>query len=119
MNEKYKAQQLKSSEYYAGVIDVRFTPEVEIPLEITVKKGDPIYEYRGFFGRKRVQIGEEQENKFRISEPDDYHSYYSQTLSSLESKRYHRISGPAAWRGRRNDVPGRCKAVGQKVYCTV
>ena len=92
MNEKYKAQQLKSSEYYTGVIDVRFTPEVEIPLEITVKKGDPIYEYRGFFGRKRVQVGEEQENKFRISDPDDYHSYYSQTLSSLESKRYHRIA---------------------------
>ena len=43
MNEKYKAQQLKSSEYYTGVIDVRFTPEVEIHIERTTKKGDPIY----------------------------------------------------------------------------
>ena len=83
MNEKYKAQQLKSSEYYTGVIDVRFTPEVEIHIERTTKKGDPIYEYHGFFGNKKVQVGEYQE---------DYHSYCSGTLSSLESSRYHRIS---------------------------
>lgn len=92
MNEKYKAQRLKSSEYYIGVIDVRFTPEVEIPIERTTKKGDPIYEYHGFFGNKKVQVGEYQEDKFYLKDPEDYHSYCSGTLSSLESNRYHRIS---------------------------
>lgn len=92
MNEKYKAQQLKSSEYYTGVIDVRFTPEVEIPIERTTKKGDPIYEYHGLFGNKKVQVGEYQEDKFYLKDPEDYHSYCSGTLSSLESKRYHRIA---------------------------
>lgn len=92
MNEQYKAQQLKSSEYYTGVIDVRFTPEVEIPIERITKKGDPIYEYHGFFGNKKVQVGEYQEDKFCLKDPEDYHSYYSQTLSSLESNRYHRIA---------------------------
>lgn len=91
MNEQYKAQQLKSSEYYTGVIDVRFTPEVEIPMERTTKKGDPIYEYHGFFGNKKVQVGEYQEDKFCLQDPEDYHSCIG-TLSSLESKRYHRIA---------------------------
>jgi hypothetical protein len=92
MNGKYKAQQLKSSEYYTGIIDVSFIPESEIPIELKARKGDPVYEYRGLFGNKRVQVGEYQEDKFSISDTEDYHSYCcGETLGNLESSRYHRI----------------------------
>ena len=92
MNEKYKAQQLKSSEYYTGIIDVSFIPESEIPIELKAKKGDPIYEYRGLFGNKKVLVGEEQEDKFSISDPEDYHSYcYGETLNKIVKAGYNRM----------------------------
>jgi hypothetical protein len=91
MKDKYKAQQLKSSEYYSSVVDVSFYPEFELPVKKVASKGDPIYRECGFLGLKKEKVGEVDEDQYDYYEPGEYISYHKSTLSELESRKYHRV----------------------------
>ena len=84
MKDKYKAQQLKSSEYYSSVVDVSFYPEYELFPKKVASKGDPIYERHGFFGMKKIKVGEIEADRYDFYDPAVYHSSsYNKTLAEL------------------------------------
>lgn len=87
----YKAQQLKSSEYYSSVVDVSFYPESELPVEKVASKGDPIYRDCGFLGLKREKVGEVEEDLYDYYDPYEYSTHRKKPLHELESREYHRV----------------------------
>ena len=93
MEERYKEQTLKSSEYYANVVNVSFVPEFELPeLKKVVSKGDPIYERRGLFRRRMVEIGKEDNDRYDFHDPKHYYWGYWKTLEELADIGQHRIA---------------------------
>jgi hypothetical protein len=84
MEDKYKRQQLKSSEYYGSVIDISFYPEYELYPRKVASKGDPIYERRGFLGIKKIKVGEIDADRYDFYDSAVYHSSnYNKTLDEL------------------------------------
>ena len=88
MSKEYKAQELKSSEYYSNLIGLEFRPEYQLPIEKRVSKGDPIYETVWF---KRKKVGEEKEDLYYFYDSEGDNHYSPLPLERFISRSAHRI----------------------------